>query len=128
MSRMFSHLAEILLIEAKMELPMLVNEAKKEVPKHLDGLITDEMRKSFKDKFFPTKTSKLDPKTLEKVMESWAMPPYAPERIRIGDDVSDLAPPASEPSRTTPAQEPITTRRPVRQTRAPAWLAGHALG
>jgi hypothetical protein len=64
---MFSHLAEILLIEAKMELPMLVNEAKKEVPKHLDGLITDEMRKSFKDKFFPTKTSKLDPKTLEKV-------------------------------------------------------------
>jgi hypothetical protein len=86
MARVFGLLAEILLTEAKEELPLLVNGVKKELPKHVDDFITDEMEKSFKDKFFPTKTSKLDPKTLEKAMESWPMPRYSPEHIRIGDE------------------------------------------
>jgi hypothetical protein len=55
-------------------------------------------------------------------------PAWGQAGFQEGGNVSDLAPPASEPRRTPPAQDPVARRRPVRQTRAPAWLAGHALG
>jgi hypothetical protein len=51
-------------------------------------------------------------------------PAWGQAGFQEGGNVSDLAPPASEPSNSTPAQDPVAPRRSIRQTRAPAWLAG----